>query len=182
VRAQSSLVHQGKLTKARVYRAIVDLRENGEPPTQRDVAELCGISRTTVAKYLDEFVAEGLLFPYKGKQRALVLTDRIGEPDNNDFRHLIENGRMPWPKPDEVVDWQRTLGRTIRRLRDERRLPQKTLAFQANMAVSYLSGVEGGRRNISLANICQLAAALQVRPSELLADINMPHLPGADGR
>lgn len=47
-------------------------------------------------------------------------------------------------------------------------MSQEQLALEIGMARSYLSGVERGQRNIALLNICRLAAALQVQPSELL--------------
>jgi len=45
---------------------------------------------------------------------------------------------------------------------------QERLALESGLARSYISGVERGVRNISLKNICKLAATLEVNPSELL--------------
>jgi len=45
---------------------------------------------------------------------------------------------------------------------------QEKLALESGIARSYLGGVERGQRNIALVNICRLAAALSVDPSELM--------------
>ncbi len=39
---------------------------------------------------------------------------------------------------------------------------------------TYVSGVERGRRNISLENICRLAAALNIEPASLLRGVTGP--------
>ncbi|MBD9359522.1 helix-turn-helix domain-containing protein [Methylomonas fluvii] len=45
---------------------------------------------------------------------------------------------------------------------------QEQLAPECGMARSYLGGVERGKRNIALLNICKLADALSVSPAEML--------------
>ena len=52
-------------------------------------------------------------------------------------------------------------------------ISQEDLALAAGVGRSYLSGVERGRRNVSLVNICKLAQTLGVRPSVLL-DFDVP--------
>ncbi|MDT4289574.1 helix-turn-helix transcriptional regulator [Methylomonas sp. MO1] len=46
--------------------------------------------------------------------------------------------------------------------------PQEQLTPACGMARSYLGGVEWGKRNIALLNICKLADALSVSPAEML--------------
>lgn len=53
-------------------------------------------------------------------------------------------------------------------LRKARNLSQESLALQSGLARSYVSGIERGKRNLSLVNICVLARALEVHPSEML--------------
>ena len=60
-------------------------------------------------------------------------------------------------------------GRAVREIRHERRLSQEGLAFECGLDRTYLSGIERGVRNPSLANVFRLAAALGVRPIELFA-------------
>lgn len=60
------------------------------------------------------------------------------------------------------------LGARLVKLRKERGWSQEQLALESGIARSYLGGVERGQRNIALVNICKLAEALKVEPSELL--------------
>jgi transcriptional regulator with XRE-family HTH domain len=60
------------------------------------------------------------------------------------------------------------LGRNVRRLRAEKGLSQEALALDAGMKRSYLSDLERGTRNPSVKALGRLAAALGVRPDELL--------------
>jgi len=53
-------------------------------------------------------------------------------------------------------------------LRRQRGWSQESLALESGLARSYLGGVERGQRNIALVNICRLAQALGLPPSELL--------------
>jgi transcriptional regulator with XRE-family HTH domain len=59
-------------------------------------------------------------------------------------------------------------GSNIARLRKEVGLSQEQLALESGLARSYMGGVERGQRNIALINICKLANALKLDPSELL--------------
>lgn len=70
-------------------------------------------------------------------------------------------------QPNET-DPRVVFGRQLATLRRQAGLSQETLALESGLARSYLSGVERGQRNIALLNICRLAVALSVPPSELL--------------
>jgi len=59
-------------------------------------------------------------------------------------------------------------GNRLRILRKKKGWSQERLALEANMDRSYVGGVEQGRRNISLINICRLAKTLGVKPGKLL--------------
>lgn len=59
-------------------------------------------------------------------------------------------------------------GSSLVRLRKEMGLSQEQLALESGLARSYLGGVERGQRNIALVNICRLADAMSIDPSELL--------------
>ncbi|MBI5189140.1 MAG: helix-turn-helix transcriptional regulator [Nitrospirae bacterium] len=58
-------------------------------------------------------------------------------------------------------------GDRIRQLRKARELSQEKLAELANLHSTYISGIEGGKRNVSLENIGKLAKALNVSIEEL---------------
>jgi transcriptional regulator with XRE-family HTH domain len=66
------------------------------------------------------------------------------------------------------IDPKLQFGKRLRSLRGKLNLSQEGLAHLAGLDRSYIGGVERGERNISLENICLLARALRVRPSELL--------------
>lgn len=68
------------------------------------------------------------------------------------------------PTPDPLV----LFGLRLVQLRKERGWSQEQLALECGMARSYLGGVERGKRNIALLNICKLADALSVSPAEML--------------
>lgn len=59
-------------------------------------------------------------------------------------------------------------GLRLVKLRKDRGWSQEYLALESGIARSYLGGVERGQRNIAIINICKLAKALEVAPSELL--------------
>lgn len=62
-------------------------------------------------------------------------------------------------------------GLTIREIRNRRGVSQENLALQCGLDRTYVSGIERGVRNPSLTNILKIAAALDVRPSELFAEM-----------
>lgn len=66
------------------------------------------------------------------------------------------------------MDWRAVVGRNVRRYRHERGLTQEQLAFEAKLDLTYVGGIERGRRNPSVMVLARLAAALGVSPSELL--------------
>jgi len=64
-------------------------------------------------------------------------------------------------------DVKALFGRRVRQLRSARGWSQEAFASQVGLDRSYMGGVERGERNISLENICLIAAALDVAPAEL---------------
>jgi transcriptional regulator with XRE-family HTH domain len=68
------------------------------------------------------------------------------------------------------VDWQAIVGTNILKLRKRRGLSQEELAVDAEIDVTYLRGIERGRRNPSLMVLVRLATQLGVHPTKLLQD------------
>lgn len=66
------------------------------------------------------------------------------------------------------MDWGRIVGANVRRLRKERKLTQEELALETGIDLTYLGGIERGRRNPSLSVLVRLAEALATHPRELL--------------
>lgn len=75
---------------------------------------------------------------------------------------------MPTRAATDKRDPRRLFGSRLAHLRKAKGLSQEDLSLESGLARSYLGGVERGQRNIALVNICRLADALQVEPSELV--------------
>ncbi|MFZ3004757.1 MAG: helix-turn-helix transcriptional regulator [Phenylobacterium sp.] len=66
------------------------------------------------------------------------------------------------------MDWRAIVGRNVKQLRLARALTQEQLAFEAHLDLTYVGGIERGRRNPSLLVLVRLAQALGAQPSELV--------------
>lgn len=66
------------------------------------------------------------------------------------------------------MDWRAIVGENVRRLRIERGMTQEQLSFEAEIDLTYVGGIERGRRNPSLIVMVRLATALDVDPERLL--------------
>lgn len=62
------------------------------------------------------------------------------------------------------------LGRAIRRLRNRRGSTIEEIAYTADMHHTYLSGIERGLRNPTWSKLCNLAEALELPVSDLVAE------------
>jgi transcriptional regulator with XRE-family HTH domain len=65
------------------------------------------------------------------------------------------------------MDWNKIVAANVRRLRVERKLTQEQLAHDAEIDLTYLGGIERGRRNPSVAVMGRLAESLGVSPANL---------------
>ncbi len=71
------------------------------------------------------------------------------------------------------MDVRTQFGIILRDFRVAKNLTQEELAFRAGMHTTYLSRLESGRFNPSLAVIVDLSQALSIHPSELLLDLQV---------
>lgn len=67
-------------------------------------------------------------------------------------------------------DVKKAFGQRLRELREQKGLSQEALAHDAGLDRTYISGVERGKRNISLENIERLAVALGVKIERFFKD------------
>ena len=67
-------------------------------------------------------------------------------------------------------DLRVVFGRNVRRARRQAELTQEQLAFEAEIDLTYLGGIERGKRNPSLLVMARIADALSVPLQKLLAD------------
>jgi len=68
------------------------------------------------------------------------------------------------------MDWRVIVGTNVLKLRKRRGLSQEELADDSEIDVTYLRGIERGRRNPSLLVMVRLAERLGVHPTKLLLD------------
>ena len=61
-----------------------------------------------------------------------------------------------------------SLGKKVRSLRRSQELSQEELAENADLDRTYISGIERGKRNVSIINLAKIATALGVTVSELV--------------
>lgn len=66
-------------------------------------------------------------------------------------------------------DLQKTLGRNLRRYREERGLSQEAFADVLGVHRTYMGGVERGERNLTLRSVERIAGVLGVGPLFLLS-------------
>jgi len=66
-------------------------------------------------------------------------------------------------------DVKRQFGETVRELRKAAGLSQEELADLAELDRSYVGCIERGERNLSIENVCRLARAIGVSPSDFFA-------------
>ena len=69
-----------------------------------------------------------------------------------------------------MQDWRLILGKNVRRLRQQKKLTQEQLAFEAEIDLTYVGGIERGKRNPSLLVMASIAKALGVHLTKLLAE------------
>lgn len=67
-----------------------------------------------------------------------------------------------------MQDWQAIVGGNVRRRRQELGFTQEHVALEAGIDLTYMGGIERGRRNPSLMVIVRIAAVLDVSPGALL--------------
>lgn len=64
------------------------------------------------------------------------------------------------------MDWNRVVGRNLRRLREERGLTQETLAGDAGLAMRHVGRIERGQSSPTAAMLGKLAEALGADPAD----------------
>jgi transcriptional regulator with XRE-family HTH domain len=68
-------------------------------------------------------------------------------------------------------DLQKTVGRNLRRYREERGLSQERFAEVVGVHRTYMGGLERGERNLTLRSVEKIAATLDgISPLDLLGD------------
>jgi len=69
-------------------------------------------------------------------------------------------------------DWRGTVGMNVRRFRQRAQMTQEQLAFAAEIDLTYVGGIERGKRNPSVLVLVRIATALGTEPAELLKTVS----------
>lgn len=72
----------------------------------------------------------------------------------------------------ELIAQLQKLGTKVRELRSSRGFSQESFADACGLDRTYVGGVERGERNLGFKNLLRISQALDVEPSDLLADIS----------
>ena len=67
-------------------------------------------------------------------------------------------------------DWRAVLAKNVRKYRRQRNLTQEQLAFEAEIDLTYMGGIERAKRNPSLLVMVRIADALGVQLPKLLSE------------
>lgn len=67
-----------------------------------------------------------------------------------------------------MQNWRGIVGSNVRKRRQERGLTQEQLAFAAEIDLTYVGGIERGKRNPSVIVLARIAEALGAEPADLL--------------
>jgi transcriptional regulator with XRE-family HTH domain len=65
-------------------------------------------------------------------------------------------------------DWRVVFGSNVRKVRQQKKLTQEDLAHEADLDLTYVGGIERGKRNPSLLVMGQIAEALSTPLVKLL--------------
>lgn len=68
-----------------------------------------------------------------------------------------------------MLEWRNIVGKNVRALRLARDMTQEQLAFAAELDLTYVGGIERGRRNPSLMVMARIADALGAQLTDLIA-------------
>ncbi|MEQ1724422.1 MAG: helix-turn-helix transcriptional regulator [Sphingopyxis sp.] len=71
-----------------------------------------------------------------------------------------------------MMDWRRIVGINVRQFRQAAGFTQEQLAFAAEIDLTYVGGIERGKRNPSVIVLARIAKALSVEPADLLQRSN----------
>jgi transcriptional regulator with XRE-family HTH domain len=69
-----------------------------------------------------------------------------------------------------MQDWRAKLGSNVHRLRRQKGMTQEELAFEAEIDLTYMGGIERGKRNPSLLVMARIAKALSIPLAKLLSE------------
>lgn len=73
--------------------------------------------------------------------------------------------------PDPAMqNWPAIVGKNVRKLRQQKKMTQEELAFESGIDLTYVGGIERGKRNPSLTVMARIADALSVPLARLMSE------------
>jgi transcriptional regulator with XRE-family HTH domain len=69
-----------------------------------------------------------------------------------------------------MQDWCKIVGKNVRKVRQQRGMTQEKLAFEAEIDLTYVGGIERGKRNPSVLVLARIAEALSTPLVKLLSE------------
>lgn len=83
-------------------------------------------------------------------------------------RKFARRDRSGVRQPPGTADYLAALGRAVRRYREKTGMSQEQFAFEVELDRTYVSGIERGKRNPTVATLLRLTAQLGTTPAGLL--------------
>lgn len=74
-------------------------------------------------------------------------------------------------KGDKFMNIVQKFGKTIKRLRTEQQLTQEDLALYSRISLQLVSDIENGKYDLNLYELYRIAAALGMKPSEIVFEV-----------
>jgi transcriptional regulator with XRE-family HTH domain len=68
----------------------------------------------------------------------------------------------------ELQETQIIIANNVQKLREANKWSQTDLALKMDMSISYIAGLESGKRSLSLLKLVQLAKVFEVRMEEMI--------------
>lgn len=68
----------------------------------------------------------------------------------------------------KITAVSRKIGKTVRKIREEKNMTQEELALSAGLNRAYIGYIERGERNPSTETLVKIAKALKVSPKDLI--------------
>lgn len=69
-----------------------------------------------------------------------------------------------------MQNWPAIVGKNVRKLRQQKKMTQEELAFESGIDLTYVGGIERGKRNPSLTVMARIADALSVPLARLMSE------------
>lgn len=81
---------------------------------------------------------------------------------------MTKSKKIIQPRDESEQKLLQLFGSNLRKIREEKKMSQEQVAYEADFSRSYYTEVETGKRNISLLNMLKIASLLQVELNDII--------------